>query len=164
MKTESHSTVVHVDFGLSRPFDEAAALLESTVRAADWATLRLLAERRATAEEIRAAIAQMVAPTGLMIFAAIDQGPLLSLLGTPKRARQYAIGNALIASELLECDIRAGLLAPLRVFLYGDARGVAHLSYDLPSSLFGRFGDARMDRVARELDAKLARVAEALAR
>ena len=51
--------------------------------------------------------------------------------------------------------LAAGLYAPLRVILYEDASRRAIFAYDLPSSLFGQFGDERVAQVGQELHAEL---------
>jgi hypothetical protein len=43
----------------------------------------------------------------------------------------------------------------LRVILYEDESGKVIFEYDLPSSLFGQFGDERITQVGRKLDAEL---------
>jgi hypothetical protein len=43
----------------------------------------------------------------------------------------------------------------LRVLLYEAADGGVFFEYDLPSSLFGQFGDDRVTAVGLELDAEL---------
>jgi hypothetical protein len=48
-----------------------------------------------------------------------------------------------------------GSAAPLRVELYEEESGHAIFEYDLPSSLFGQFGDERITEVGRGLDAEL---------
>jgi hypothetical protein len=45
--------------------------------------------------------------------------------------------------------------------LYEDESGTAIFEYDLPSSLFGQFGDERITQVGRELDAELETVLRA---
>jgi hypothetical protein len=45
--------------------------------------------------------------------------------------------------------------APLRIILYEEEQGQAVFEYDLPSSLFGQFGDDRVTAVGLELDAEL---------
>jgi len=54
-------------------------------------------------------------------------------------------------------QLPAALYAPLRVVLYENDAGHAIFEYDLPSSLFGQFGDGRVAAVAYELDASLRR-------
>jgi len=64
-------------------------------------------------------------------------------------------------------DIRAGLYAPLRVFVYEADDRSTRIEYDRPSSLFGQFNNPEVTTVARSLDEKLANLikkAERLAR
>lgn len=93
--------------------------------------------------------------SGFMLFTTYDHGGLLSIKGSPQRARQYILGNPLFAARMTEHDIRAGLYAPLRVFVYSDNSNEVTVEYDLPSSLFGQFGNDKVTKVAHELDEKL---------
>jgi hypothetical protein len=52
----------------------------------------------------------------------------------------------------------AAQYAPFRVVLYENAQGHAVFEYDLPSSLFGQFGDKDVTAVALELDAATERI------
>jgi len=52
-------------------------------------------------------------------------------------------------------DVRAGLYAPLRIYIREDGPNKSVIEYDLPSSLFGQFQNVDVDRVARILDEKL---------
>jgi uncharacterized protein (DUF302 family) len=104
---------------------------------------------------IRNYIKEIEGPLGLMIFNAIDHGLLLSLAGTSARARQYVVGNPLIALQMTQKDVRAGLYAPLRIYIREDGPNKSVIEYDLPSTLFGQFQNAEVDRVAITLDQKL---------
>jgi uncharacterized protein (DUF302 family) len=94
-------------------------------------------------------------PLGLMIFAVIDHGRLAGLAGKAGGAKQYVVGNPLFALQMTKKDIRAGLYAPLRVYIREDGPKKSIVEYDLPSSLFGQFQNAEVDHVARMLDEKL---------
>ena len=83
---------------------------------------------------------------------------MLRTAGLSRKAMQYEIGNPLTASRMTQHRLPAALYAPLRVLLYENETGRAVFEYDLPSSLFGQFGDERVTAVGRELDAKLERV------
>jgi uncharacterized protein (DUF302 family) len=98
-------------------------------------------------------------PLGLMIFAVIDHGRLAGLAGKASGAKQYVVGNPLFALQMTKKDIRAGLYAPLRVYIREDGKK-SIVEYDLPSTLFGQFQNADVDRVARMLDEKLAAAIE----
>src|SRR5262249_34779432 len=96
-----------------------------------------------------------VGPSGFMLFRTSDHGALLRLAGQTKKAVQYLLGNPLFAVRMTQYDIRAGLYAPLRVFVYEDEGGKTCVEYDRPSSLFGQFGNAGVTEVATMLDRKL---------
>jgi uncharacterized protein (DUF302 family) len=105
----------------------------------------------------------MAGPSGFMLFRTSDHGVLLRLAGQQKKAIQYLLGNPLIALQMTQHDIRAGLYAPLRVLLYENEEGKTCIEYDRPSSLFGQFGNPKVTEVATQLDRKLEQlVAKAL--
>jgi len=99
----------------------------------------------------------------LSIFLKRDHGVLVGLYGKVRDAVQYEIGNPLTASRMTRYRLAAGLYAPLRVIVYERDEGGSCIEYDLPSSVFGQFGDDRVTEVARELDVALARALSAAA-
>jgi len=113
-----------------------------------------LSEREAETS-IRNYVKGIEGPLGLMIFNAIDHGLLLSLAGKTARAKQYVVGNPLIALQMTQRDVRAGLYAPLRIYIREDGPNKSVIEYDLPSTLFGQFQNAEVDRVSMMLDQKL---------
>jgi uncharacterized protein DUF302 len=75
----------------------------------------------------------MNGPSGLLLFGTTDHGWLVSLLGeTKEQAIQYVVGNPLIAIEMTQHNLAAGLCVPLRVLIY-EADGKTRLEYDRPS-------------------------------
>ena len=80
---------------------------------------------------------------------------LLRLVGQKRKALQYLVGNPLFAIQMTKHDIRASLYAPLRVLLYENEEGQTCVEYDKPSSLFGQFGNTKINAVATMLDGKL---------
>lgn len=99
----------------------------------------------------------------LSIFLTRDHGALLRLYGRARNAVQYEIGNPLTASTMTRYDLAAALYAPLRVVVYEKDGGGSRIEYDLPSTLFGQFGDERITEVGRGLDVALARALSAAA-
>jgi uncharacterized protein (DUF302 family) len=93
---------------------------------------------------------------GLMLFNVQEHGKLLNIIGSPRKAKQYVLGNPLIAVTMTRHDIRAGLYAPLTVFVYEADDRSTRIEFDQPSSLFGQFNNPEVTTVARSLDAKLA--------
>ena len=84
-----------------------------------------------------------------------DHGALLGLKGQKRKAVQYVVGNPLFAIEMTSHAIGASLYAPLRALIYVGDDGKTYIEYDRPSSLFGQFGNAEVDRMAATLDQKL---------
>jgi hypothetical protein len=91
----------------------------------------------------------------LSIFSQRNHGALLTIAGRPRNAIQYEIGNPLTASKMTRHQLSAALYAPLRVLLREDDEGRGVFEYDLPSNLFGQFGDDRVTAVGLQLDALL---------
>lgn len=92
----------------------------------------------------------------LILFNIIEHGELLRIKGKPTKAKQYQIGNPMIAIQMTQRDIRAGLYAPLRILVYENASGVVMVEYDLPSSIFGTLNDETITTIALSLDKKVA--------
>ncbi|MFZ2068492.1 MAG: DUF302 domain-containing protein, partial [Xanthobacteraceae bacterium] len=88
----------------------------------------------------------------LFIFLKRDHGALRQVVGRPRKALQYEIGNPHTASKMTRHRLPAGLYAPLRVILYEDENGSSIFEYDKPSSLFDQYNDERVSAVARGLD------------
>ncbi len=63
-----------------------------------------------------------------------------------------------IAVQLLSASVPAGYEAPLRIYVTESADGHAALSYRVPSTLFAPYRNAKVDQLARELDATLAKI------
>ncbi len=66
--------------------------------------------------------------SGLTILRKIEPGALLTLSGKPTRAAQYAIGNPLLAIQLIEQAKDTAFYAPLRVALLAELKAVATLA------------------------------------
>ena len=145
--------VEHVKIESTKSFSEVRVALESSVPRLDAGILALLQQ----GESDRARRELERAPE-LSIFNSRDHGGLLQIIGQPRKAVQYDIGNALTATRMTQHQLPTSLYAPLRVVLYESEAGSAIFEYDRPSSLFGQFGDDRVIAVARELDASLERV------
>jgi uncharacterized protein (DUF302 family) len=164
-KKEHHMgkfTIEHIHVKTEKPFAEVAAGLEARMGKFDPTAYEQL-RNGADPEAVRARIQGMVGPSGFMVFRTSDHGALLRLVGQKKKALQYLLGNPLLAIQMTQHDIRAGLYAPLRVLLYEDGTGKTCIEYDMPSSQFGQFGNAKVTEVATMLDRKLEQlVAEAV--
>ena len=92
---------------------------------------------------------------GMMLFNIREHGTLQNIYGKSKNAKQYVVGNPLIATTMTRHDIRAGLYAPLRLLVYEADDHSTYIEFDKPSSLFGQFDNPEVTAVARSLDEKL---------
>ena len=154
--------VERVDVVYTKSFFEVVTALERHVPMSDLSvTLRMIASR-ASAREMERAIGNMVGDSGFMVLAKLDQGPLVSLLGKRKRMTLYYLGNPVIANQMFEIHPEIGLYAPLRALIYEDYSGVAHFTYDQPTSMLQQFQHERVTAVGRLLDDKMAKLAESV--
>jgi hypothetical protein len=143
--------VEHIKMETTKKFADVEAALERIVPQLDPA----IAEALAHGDEQRATELERGQP--LFIFLKRDHGALLQVVGPPRKALQYEIGNPHTASKMTRHRLPAGLYAPLRVFLYEDEQGRAIFEYDKPSSLFGQFDVEQVSAVGRSLDESLER-------
>jgi hypothetical protein len=148
--------VEHRALQCARPFDEVHRALIDSVPALKPEVSEILVR----GDKEKVAIARRDWPK-LWLFLMRNHGELTVADGQTSKAMQYEIGNPLTAERMTRYALAAGLYAPLRVLLYEDKSGKAVFEYDLPSSLFGQFGDERITQVGRELDAELETVLQA---
>ena len=151
---DSRIVVDHVRLETDKPFEEVAKAFERQLGRFDPDVDKALAAS-GDAEAVRARIEAMAGPSGFMLFATQNHGALLRLAGQKRKAVQYVVGHPLIALQMTQHDVRAGLYAPLRVLLYENEEGKTCVEYDRASSLFGQFGDDRINSTAVMLDRKL---------
>jgi hypothetical protein len=144
--------VIHVVIETSTPFETVRLALEALVPPIDPEIPVLLQD--GLTDRLRQRLE--AAPT-LSIFLTRDHGMLLGIYGLTRKAVQYEIGNPLTASSMTRHQLAAANYAPLRVILYEPDVGGSCIEYDLPSSLFGQFGDDRVTQVGRGLDIALDR-------
>lgn len=144
--------VTHVVIESQKAAADVRASLETLIPPIDQEIPLLLSDRVTDRLKQR-----LEAAPELSIFLKRDHGAVLGLYGKARDAVQYEIGNPLTASTMTRYRLAAGLYAPLRVIIYEKSDGGSCIEYDLPSSLFGQFGDDRVMEVAHGLDVALAR-------
>jgi uncharacterized protein (DUF302 family) len=160
--SRSRISIEHVRLTMDKPYDEFRAAFEAQLGRFDQGAYEGL--EGGDPQVVRARLESMAGPSGLMLFRTSDHGAFLRIVGQPRKAMQYLVGNPLIAIEMTRHAIGAALYAPLRVLIYEAGSGETSVEYDLPSSLFGQFGDERVDQVAESLDRKLDALIAAAAR
>jgi uncharacterized protein (DUF302 family) len=160
--SRSSISIEHVRLTADKPYDEFSAAFEGQLGRFEPGAYEGL--EGGDPQAVRARLESMAGPSGFMLFRTSDHGALLRIVGKPRKAMQYLLGNPLIAIEMTRHAIGAALYAPLRVLIYEAESGETRVEYDLPSSLFGQFGDEHVDRVAESLDRKLEALIAAAAR
>ena len=153
-RAENTISVRHVSVSVDKTFEETCARFESRMGHLDYGAFDERLTCGMSESAARDYMKNIEGPLGLMIFAVIDHGRLAGLAGKASGAKQYVVGNPLFALQMTKKDIRAGLYAPLRVYIREDGKR-SIVEYDLPSSLFGQFQNAEVDLVARMLNEKL---------
>jgi uncharacterized protein (DUF302 family) len=138
--------VEHIKIETTKNFADVEAAFEAVLPKLDPAMVKAMAagyEQR---------VAELEHGNPLFIFLKRDHGALLQIVGRPRKALQYDVGNPNTASKMTRHRLSAGLYAPLCVILYEDENGDTVFEYDKPSSLFGQFDDDAATAVARGLD------------
>jgi uncharacterized protein (DUF302 family) len=142
--------VEHIRIETKKPFLEVKAALEALLP-----PLNSNFQTRLQQGDTAGAASELEGLPELSMFLTRDHGGLLRIAGQVRSALQYEIGNPLTASRMTRHNLGAALYAPLRVALYELQDGTTVFEYDLPSSLFGQFGDEQVTEVGRELDQEL---------
>jgi uncharacterized protein (DUF302 family) len=145
--------VRHVSLEIDADFESFARTLEQSLGRFDSSLNKdFETNPRSVEERLKAAAGQ----EGLMLFDVQEHGKLLNIVGSPRKDKQYVLGNPLIAVTMTRHDIRAALYVPLRVLVYEADDRSTRIEFDQPSSLFGQFDNSDVTTVARSLDTKLA--------
>lgn len=112
-------------------------------------------------ETLLARVEQAVQKNGLGVVASASASRGVAARGIriPGNAVIMVFRNDL-AVRLLAASVPAGIEAPLRLYITENADRTATLRYRLPSAVFAPYGNAEVNRLARELDTLLAKIAQ----
>ncbi len=160
----SSFNTVHIRVASRKPFEALRSALEAQL--GPWQPQEFARFTEAqTPKEFEAATQSLTGPSGFMTFFIADHSHYYSRLFGESGGRvvMFVIGNASIARHIVGRHPEAGLYVPLRIAVYENAAGTGELAYDLPSSLLAQFGDEGTGAIARDLDAKLEKLAAAAA-
>jgi uncharacterized protein (DUF302 family) len=149
----SEVKVQHRSFVIERGYDEFTGRLEQILGRFVPSELKGL-----TPDGAMKALKSMEGEQGFMIIQIFDHGTDLLMVGQRRKAKQYLIGNPLLAIQVNRYDIRAALYAPLRVLVFESEPGRTVVEFDQPSTLFGQFGPEEVTDVGVEDDGKLERI------
>lgn len=159
---ETHFDAVRVRHDSAKSYDELVAALladigERPVPINDFAT--------ATQDwqSYRERVESHVGPSGFMLFGLIDHGAWIAKAGIERKVLRVIFGNPLIAVTMLRHDVSAGLFAPVEMLLVDEGQGRSSLTYVKPSSLMVVESNPELLSAAKELDSKLAALANKVA-
>lgn len=153
----------HVTFPSSKPYEQVIQSLESLLGEGDVKSFAQMVRETGTWDEFVRETEQRVGQSGFVIFAEMDHGAWMSLVPKRMKGKLYVIGNPLIAKQMLEHVPEIGLYVPVRIYVYEDERGTTRIDYDEVLPIFERFGNERVNEVARGLDHKLEELAKVAA-
>lgn len=155
-------TGVRLRFDSSKNFDELVDALLSDVGEKP-VMIDDIAINFESWESYREKVESYVGPSGFMLFGLLNHGGWIRKVGIDRKVLRVIIGNPLIAITMLRHDLTAGLFAPVELLLVEEDNGRSSLSYVQPSSLMVVETNPPLLAAARELDAKLAALASAIA-
>ncbi len=97
-------TIEHIVVASDRSYEQVIEALEAQLGLrADWDNIaRALLTAHASWEQAVQIVEQQLGTSGFTILSKIEPGALLTLSGKPTRATQYAIGNPLLAIQMIE--------------------------------------------------------------
>ena len=150
-------TIEHSVVASNRSYEQVIEALEARLGAAG--NLKELTQQLATInaswEQVTQEIEKQLGTSGFTIFSKIEHGDLLSMAGKPRRVCQFAIGNALLALQMVEHLPEVALYAPLRLVVYEEDGGRTVVAYDRFSSLLAPYQRAEITPIAHLVEQKL---------
>jgi uncharacterized protein (DUF302 family) len=145
--TEQAYPVNLLTFNSSKSFDEVVSAFEKQLGRFDQNQASL------SSADFPKYVKRMEGSSGLMIMATLEMGVLPALVSSSTRARQYLVGNPLVASKMASHNTLAALYAPIRVLIYTREKNTC-ISYDQPSTTFEKLGSKDILQTAKDLDQK----------
>ena len=122
-------SIEHVRLAVDRPYDAFRAAFEGQLGQFHPSAYEAL--EHGDPQAARARLESMAGPSGFMRFSTSDHGAVLRLVGQPRKAIQYLLGNPLIAVEMTRHAIGAALYAPLACCSTRHEEGTSCVAYDL---------------------------------
>ena len=122
MRQTTQITIEHMVVTSDRTYEQVIEALEAQLGLrADWENIaRALLTAHADWEQAVQIVEQPLGTSGFTILSKIEPGALLTLSGKPTRAAQYAIGNPLLAIQMIEHAPEVALLVLLDTY-YGQS-------------------------------------------
>ena len=157
MKQTTRITIEHIVVASERSYEQLIEALEAQLGPrTDLDTItRAVITTNASWEQVVQVIEQQLGTSGFTILSKLEQGALLCLAGKPTRAVQYAIGNPLLAIQMIEHAPEAALYAPLRLVVYENRAGNAVVAYERFTSQLAQYPNPEIPPVAQLVEQEL---------
>ena len=115
-------------------------------------------------ERARERLANLAGPTGFALFQKIDHGAVLkALTGRSMQSATYAIGNMLIATDVMKREPLVGLYFPLRLLVCESETDDVVVTYDVPSATLAQFASQDVDAATPAVDTRLEKLLDVAA-
>jgi len=158
-------TSEHVDVRSSKSFEKTVKDLTAELGAASTEKLMDRLSASDSWDEYAEECADFAGRSNLIEVAFLNWGKVLTLSGSAMRAKCFVVGNPLTAAKLLAAGgPEVGLYLPTKIFVFEDAEGGVHVSYDKLAGVMAPYGNAGLDKVAGVIDGVLGKLASAAAR
>jgi|GEM_PF-3657810 len=154
--TATPHTVARLLITPGLPWAEVVSRFEKTVP--PLPTAQLAAALRSESFKAVQALLAKASPVSMFLFYTLDATPFMTAAGHHAKCKTYLLGNPLIAEKMYGFNAAVMLYAPLRIAIFTDQTGTAHLVIDRPSDLFASFEEAHIATTGHSLDATLAKL------
>jgi len=155
-------TTEHVDLLSTRDFAATVKNLSAELGKASTEKLMDRLSSSSTWEAYAEECMDFAGRSGLIEVGHLNWGRVLTLSGIPMKARCFIVGNPLTARKLLAAGGPAvGLYLPTKIFVFEDADGRVHVSYDKFVPIMAPIRNSALDTVAVAIDGVLERLARA---
>jgi uncharacterized protein (DUF302 family) len=164
MKQTTTISVEHVVVSSTRAYEQVIASLDArlgdlenpdelvrewTLACASWA-------------DIKQAIEKKLGTSGFGVFSKVEQGRLLAFsTGKLVHACQYAVGNPLLAIQMIAQVPEVALYAPLRLTVYTiDGNDKTFIAYDRFTSMLAQYQRAEISTVSQLVERRLEKLVD----
>jgi hypothetical protein len=157
-----HITTEHVALRSTRDFASTVKNLAAELGKASTEKLMDRLAGSADWNDYAEQCSDLAGRSNLIEVGQLNWGKVLSLSGVPMKARCFVVGNPVTAQKLLSAGgAWVGLYLPTKIFVFEDADGAVHVSYDKFLPIMAPLGNAALDKVAGAIDAVLERLGAA---
>lgn len=153
---------IHVDVPSSKPFEQVVTDLQAELGKASTEHLMHRLSSSRSFDEYTEEMESLAGRSNLIEVAFLNWGKVLTLAEVPMKAKLFVIGNPVTARKLLEAGgPEVGLYLPTKIYVYEDASGVTHVSYDRFGPIMEQHQNEALSKVAAVIDGVLANLAAA---